>query len=126
MKRSGPLKRGKPLRSRSQLKVGKRLPPRSAKAIDRDPERDACRTEVLRRAGNVCQYAPLFSWVPCGFYPWAGRPDLEVDELRGGGQRCTEQYDPDQCRATCPVHHDCKTADKRNTLRRLAQLEGRT
>lgn len=125
MKRSGPVRRGRPLVSRSKLRSTKPLPARSAKAIDRQAERDACRAEVLARAGNVCQYAPLFPWVPCGFYPWAGRPELEVDELHGGSYRCTEQYDPDQCRAVCPVHHDCKTRDKLATLARLARLEGR-
>lgn len=98
---------------------------RSARAIARNPEREACRTVVLDRASNRCQYAPLFPGTSCGYYPPA-RADLEVDELRGGGYRCTEQYDPDQCRAACPVHHDMKTADKLPTLERLARMEGRT
>lgn len=102
----------------------KGLANRSSRAIAREPERAACRAEVLARAEGRCQYAPLFPGTACGFYPPA-RAGLEVDELHGGGQRCIEQYDPDQCRAACPVHHDLKTADKLPTLVRLAEWEDR-
>lgn len=73
-------------------------------------ERDVCRAEVIVLAGGRCEYAALFPTVACGWLP--DRRQLEVDEIRGGAHRCTEWTDPHQCRLTCPVHHDFKTASK--------------
>lgn len=101
----------------------KRLPPMSDKRRDEAPEREACRVEVLRRAGGRCQYEQVVEEISCGFLP--DRCGLEVDELRGGSFRAIEYLDPDACRAVCPKHHDHKTAHKNEVLGRLAIFEGR-
>jgi len=74
------------------------------------------RAEVGARAGWQCEYRDVIPEVECGWLPGRG---LEVDELRGGSFRASEWLDADRCRLTCPVHHDWKTANKREVLRRL-------
>lgn len=123
MKRSGRL-RSDPAKTRAwQDRSRKRLPQQSDRRKAEQPERDATRQEVLRRAGWQCQYRDLVPWVRCATRP--GRRDLEVDELRGGAQRSTEYLDPEQCRATCPAHHDYKTEHKHEVLGLLAAAERR-
>lgn len=73
--------------------------------------RQECREIVLSRAGHRCEVAPYVPEIECGRRP--GRLNLEVDEIRGGSFRCTEQYDPDRCRAVCPAHHDYLTLHKK-------------
>lgn len=112
-----------------------RIAPRSTRRRDQEPERVDVRATVLDRAAGVCQYAEIVPEVECGFYPWADRPGLEVDELHGGAQRSIEWLDPEACRAVCPRHHDVKTdgivipgvgfIGKRAVLDRLAVFEGR-
>lgn len=84
-------------------------------------ERALVRAEVIRRAGGRCQYENVVPEIPCGFLP--DRRKLEVDELRGGSYRSIEYLDPDSCRATCPRHHDYKTANKRAVLALLEAFE---
>jgi hypothetical protein len=78
--------------------------------------RTEVRNEVIARAGGQCEYAAIVPEVACGLLPGRG---MEVDELRGGSYRVTEWLDPDRCRLVCPVHHDWKTAHKRELLKRL-------
>lgn len=101
------------------MKRGGRINPRSKRTIDRQPERDACRAAVLARAAGVCEYRDVVPEVTCGWLP--GRRELEVDEILGGPYRCTEQYEPDRCKATCPRHHDWKTDHKADLLRRIGE-----
>ena len=96
-------------------KQRKRIAPKSKRVIDRQPERDACRAVVLERAGHCCQYAPIWPGLPCGS-PFTDRPQLEVDEVRGGSYRAADQYDPHWCRAACQLHHDIKTRSKTRAL----------
>lgn len=113
MKRSGPLKRTKGLKRSSR--------PLQAQSAKRKAEASARREVValvLERADGKCEHAPHIPEVPCGYYP-PERPGLEVDELRGGSWRGTEYLDPASCRATCPRHHDIKTTNKNEILRRL-------
>lgn len=105
MKRSGPI--------RSISKKRQRLL----------PKRNKVREEVLERAEWQCEYAPVIPEIACGTLP--NRMFLEIDELRGGSHRVTEWTDPDLCRATCPIHHDYKTDNKEEVLKRLALHEGR-
>lgn len=137
MKRSGPLKRTKGLAQSKPLKRTElkrdptyRMPQRSPKRERLEQARREVRAEVLRRAGaadpgdlSACQYRVIIPEVACSWLP--DRRQLEVDELRGGSHRSTEWLDPDQCRATCPFHHDIKTTHKREVLRRLAEHEER-
>lgn len=97
----------------------KRIPQRSARRIAEQPDRDACRAVVLARAAGVCEYRDVVPEISCGWLP--GRRELEVDELVGGASRSIEYVDPERCRGVCPVHHDYKTANKREVLRRLGE-----
>lgn len=118
MKRSGPparrtpLGRGEPLRRSS-----KPIPQRSSKRKAAEPARAKVRAEVLRRAGHRCEAAALVPEVRCGS-PFPDRPPLEVDELTGGANRSVEWLDADSCQALCQLHHDWKTLNKREYLRR--------
>ena len=121
MKRSGPIKRNLARARAWENASRKPMPQQSAKRTAQQPERDRTRATVLARAGHRCQYEILLPFLPCGFLP--DRRRLEVDELRGGSMRSTEFLDPDSCRATCPVHHDYKTAHKNEVLALLALHE---
>lgn len=79
--------------------------------------------QATERAGGRCEYADVVPEVLCGWLP--DRYALEPDEIRGGAQRVTEQYDADRIRMTCPCHHEWKTENKPELVRRLAELEGR-
>jgi len=88
----------------------------SAKRRRELAQRKKVRAIVLERAGNRCEWAPLIPELACGWLP--DRTVLEIDELRGGAYRCTEWLDPERCVATCPAHHDHKSAAKREMLAR--------
>lgn len=125
MKRSGPPKRKTQLgRGTSQLK---RTPinQKSDRRREQEQERARVRAIVHDRAGGRCQYAAVWPDIECGS-PWPRRPKLEVDELRGGSYRSVEWLNPDACRLTCQIHHDHKTLNKPEHLRRLRMIEGDT
>lgn len=111
--RAWQLRSRKPLR-RSQLRSVSR------KRQQAGTTRKQVREAVWWRSGGVCEYVNIIPEVRCGMLPDRG---MEVDELRGGSHRSREWLDPDQCRLTCPVHHDWKTTHKREILRRL-NIEG--
>lgn len=107
---------------------------KSLRTLERELERAKVVAIVHERAGHRCQYAEIIPEVPCAS-PFKDRPQLEVDELRGGAHRQIEYLNPDACRLTCQAHHDVKTdgitiagrfIGKREVLRRLALHEGRT
>jgi hypothetical protein len=98
---------------------------KSLRRTQQELERAEVRAEVHQRAGGVCQYAPVIPEIQCAS-PFRDRPQLEVDELRGGAHRSVEWLNPDACRLTCQAHHDWKTEHKPELLRRLAVHEGRT
>jgi len=89
----------------------------SEKRLKQLEERKKVIETVKQRANNQCEYAHIIPEIPCATLP--GRQNLEVDELRGGAHRCTEWLDPDQCKLTCPAHHDYKTNHKNEILHRL-------
>lgn len=121
------MKRGKPLRRNLETqrdwerRSRKPLPQVSARRQAERAARTATRVEVLERAGHRCAYAQIIPEVSCGNLP--DRVGLEVDELQGGSHRQREHTNPDECRATCPRHHDYKTAHKRLVLERLEVWE---
>lgn len=102
-------------------KEPRRIPARSKRRTDRQPERATAVAVASVRAGGRCEYAAVIHEVPCGWLP--SRTELEPDELRGGSYRVTEQYDPERIRIVCPVHHDWKTDHKPELLERLAEHE---
>ena len=104
-----------------QQRSRKPIPQVSARKLASRGDRAAVRAVVLLRANYQCEYASVIPEVPCRFYAWAGRGRLEVDELRGGSRRSTEELDAASCVATCPAHHDFKTNNKREVLRRLEE-----
>jgi hypothetical protein len=104
-----------------QNRSRKSLKPVSAKRRAAFSERDRVRQAVFDRAGGRCEYASVVPEVCCGLLPGRG---IEVDELRGGAHRVSEWLDVDRCRLTCPVHHDWKTANKRELLARLETTKG--
>lgn len=119
MKRSGPPARKTPLQRGKALQRGtKPIPQKSAKRKALEPARRDVRAEVIYRAGSRCEAIALVPEVSCGS-PFAHRPQLEVDELTGGANRSVEWLDPDACQALCQLHHDWKTANKREYLRRF-------
>ena len=93
------------------------MKPISNKKLQQLNERKKVIETVKQRANNQCEYADIIPEIPCATLP--GRNNLEVDELRGGAYRCTEWLDPDQCKLTCPAHHDYKTNHKNDILHRL-------
>jgi hypothetical protein len=103
-------------------KVRKRIPPVSEARLSKKALREAVVAEVLTRPGPRCELAAVIPEVPCGSLTTPERPhELEVDEMRGGAYRVTEMYDPSRCHRTCHQHHDWKTANKREVLRRLGE-----
>ena len=96
-----------------------RLAPVSARRQAQKARRAEVVAEVHERAGGRCEYADVVPEVECASYWWSSRPPLEVDELRGGAHRSSEWLDPEQCRLTCHAHHDWKTENKRELLKRL-------
>ena len=122
MKRS-PLRRRTPLRAdpdkqREWQRSSGALARVSGKRRAQLSERASVREQVIARAGGQCEYADVIPEVACGFLPGRG---MEVDELRGGSRRGSEWLDAERCRLACPVHHDWKTAHKRDVLRRLGE-----
>lgn len=115
----------------------KRGSTRIAQQSERRREQAEARREVVQivlKRDGVCQYARVIPEVPCSS-PFAHRPPLEVDELRGGSHRSIEYLNPDACVAVCQTHHDIKTdgrmingvfVGKREVLRRLRALKGAT
>lgn len=104
------------------MKRGGRINPVSKRRRENGPRRDLVRKIVAERAGHTCWYAPVIPEIRCRWLDRT-RPELEVDELRGGSYRSTEMYDPDACRLTCQSHHDHKTEHKLDVLDRLARYE---
>lgn len=100
-------------------RTARNLPAISKRRRREQSARNLVREQVHIRAGGACEYASVVPEVTCGFLP--GRSRMEVDELRGGSFRSVEYLDVERCRLTCPVHHDWKTAHKRDVLRRLGE-----
>lgn len=104
---------------KTPLRSTGRVNPVSKKRRAQADQRTDVRRAVLAAAGHRCEAIDLVPEVRCGDLP--GRTGLEVDELRGGSYRVTEWLDPAACQAVCPVHHDWKTAHKREYLHRREQ-----
>lgn len=83
-------------------------------------ERNEVRDAVLARANGRCEYRSIIPEVRCG--PLPERQGLECDEIHGGALRAEEWLNPDRIIATCAIHHDIKTKNKREILRRLEGL----
>lgn len=98
----------------------KRLPAKSAKRTADEPERARVREVVLAR-DRGCTAVDVVPEVRCGS-PDPRRPEIEVDEIRGGAYRVDEWLDPDRCRSLCQAHHDWKTAHKQEYRRRIGDL----
>lgn len=104
-------------------KPRKRIPPVSKSRQAKAELRELVRWVVLTRPGPRCEIAAAFPEVRCGSIITPERPnELEVDEIRGGSFKVTEMYDPERCRRGCHRHHDHKTANKREYLRRIGEL----
>lgn len=99
-----------------RVKAPKRLAPMSAKRRKQQAERAVVREQVHARDGQ-CVGPQIWPEVECGS-PWPDRPRFEVDELSGGSARCVEWLDADRCQLLCQRHHDVKTDNKREWLRR--------
>ena len=104
-------------KTQTPKKPAKRIPWQSKKRRALQPTRKQVRELVLENAGHRCEYEALIPEVKCG--PVGLRTQLEVDEIRGGSYRNLEWLDPLRCHATCPAHHDFKTAHKNEVIRRL-------
>ena len=104
-------------------KKPKRIPPVSKSRAEKAELRELVRWVVLTRPGPRCEIGQAFPEIPCGSIVTPERKHaIEVDEIRGGAYRSTEMYDPERCRRGCHRHHDHKTANKREYLRRIGEL----
>lgn len=90
---------------------------KSEKRAAQADERDQVRALVLAR-DRGCIARDVITEVRCGS-PDLRRPAFEVDEVRGGSWRITEWLDAARCWSMCQNHHDHKTANKRDVLRRM-------
>lgn len=101
------LKRGAPLRSRSQLARTGRLAPRSPKTIREAPLRAAVRAEALARDGGCVGPA---RGLPGACRSYYGRPPLEVHEVAARGTHPGSHLKVELTVCLCNYHHDACTS----------------
>ncbi len=97
-----------------------KINPVSKKRYTDMKERNEVRDAVLARANGRCEYRSIIPEIRCGSLPQ--RLGLECDEIHGGALRGEEWLDPDRIIATCAVHHDFKTLNKKLVIERLEAL----
>lgn len=83
----------------------KPLPSMSAKRRRDLPARNQCRTQVLERAGGMCE---MRCTDPCRSRP---NPATDVHELKRGASRSECWLDPEKCLAACRECHDFVTCN---------------
>lgn len=104
----------------------KRINARSAKTVEREPERQAMRQEVIAAAGGRCTMADLVPEVECSTGP------LHVDERQGRGVRPGSQFDVRFGQPFCGAHHLWKHLNVERAIalgvteRSTFELEGRS